>query len=395
MAAFDEHALGVHRDVDHTVDRRPATAGSSRAAPKTGIATRETLLPPNRATPAPPACKPAMAPAFRPANAIPSRPSEMPRSCFIAGIRAAQAAKIVPVMKNISAVAARARRTDGSAIKPSLPGTSPELGQQEVAGHSTIVEDAVNGPQATSEERFFIVTLPRRAEEGVPAMDLSPIRAVLFDFHQTLFQVEHGESWLAGACDRIGRDMTEREITSMLAEINAARDFPDVVEGQRGRDLSAAAHRKATVSWLLAAGVDEALAGALYERLLDPCGWHPYRDTADVLAELTRRGIPVGVISNTGWDIRETFAYYSVAGHVKTFTLSCEHGMEKPDPKFFRRACAELSSVPEETLMVGDNPASDGGAIEAGMHVYLFPAAPPSASRGLRAILRLAGSEGH
>jgi HAD superfamily hydrolase (TIGR01509 family) len=220
-------------------------------------------------------------------------------------------------------------------------------------------------------------------------------KAVLFDFHQTLFQVERGESWVAGACERIGRGLSEAETVALLERINAARAFPEVVREQAGRDLSPEAHRQATVFWLLSGGVDEALAAALYERLLDPCGWHPYRDTADALAELARLGVPVGVISNTGWNLRKTFAYYGMAGHIKSFTLSCEHGRQKPESEFFRIACAELSSAPAETLMVGDNPESDGGAVNAGMHVYLLPPAPPGVSRGLRAVLRMVGPGGH
>ncbi|WP_165975251.1 HAD family hydrolase [Actinomadura rubrisoli] len=220
-------------------------------------------------------------------------------------------------------------------------------------------------------------------------MSRTPVGAVLFDFHQTLFQVEAGESWIGAACTGIGRDTALPEIETLLTQVNAAREFPDVVEGQKGRDRSPEAHRSATLFWLHAGGVDEQLADALYERLLDPSGWHPYRDTAATLAELSRIGVPVGVISNTGWDLRKTFEHYGLAGHVKSFTLSCEHGMEKPDPDFFRLACAELSSPPEETLMVGDNPLSDGGAVAAGMMCHLFPPAPPHASRGLWTILRL------
>lgn len=225
-------------------------------------------------------------------------------------------------------------------------------------------------------------------------MTRAPITAVLFDFHQTLFQVEQGESWIHAACERIRRPITEPEAANLLRRINAAREYPEVIEGQRGRDLAPDAHRRATVGWLRTGGVDEELADALYERLLDPCGWHPYRDAAVTLASLTKWSIPVGVISNTGWDLRKTFAHYGMAADVTSFVLSCEHGREKPDADFFRFACAELNSPPESTLMVGDNPESDGGAVRANMHVYLFPPAPPCASRGLSAVLRLVRAEG-
>ncbi|MGW7577016.1 HAD family hydrolase [Streptomyces sp. NPDC054765] len=70
---------------------------------------------------------------------------------------------------------------------------------------------------------------------------------------------------------------------------------------------------------------------------------------------------------------------------------SYEHHTEKPDPLLFRPACHELGPDPTETLMVGDNPAKDGGAVGAGLRAYVLPAgSAPGSLRGLDAVLRLA-----
>lgn len=64
--------------------------------------------------------------------------------------------------------------------------------------------------------------------------------------------------------------------------------------------------------------------------------------------------------------------------------------MRKPAPALFHAACAAL--VPAETLMVGDDPLSDGGAAAAGLRVYLLAPDARGASRGLSAVVALVGS---
>jgi FMN phosphatase YigB (HAD superfamily) len=49
----------------------------------------------------------------------------------------------------------------------------------------------------------------------------------------------------------------------------------------------------------------------------------------------------------------------------------------------FLGACEALGIAPEETLMVGDNELTDGGASDAGLHVLVLPETPPRQPRGL------------
>jgi FMN phosphatase YigB (HAD superfamily) len=55
----------------------------------------------------------------------------------------------------------------------------------------------------------------------------------------------------------------------------------------------------------------------------------------------------------------------------------------------FRDACAGLGVEPAATLMVGDNPLTDGGAAAAGLVVLLLPAPRATGRRGLRHVLSL------
>jgi HAD superfamily hydrolase (TIGR01509 family) len=130
------------------------------------------------------------------------------------------------------------------------------------------------------------------------------------------------------------------------------------------------------------------LPEAIYERMLRPDGWLPYADTAPVLRELRSAGIPVGVVSNIGFDIRPMFEAWDLAGLVDAWTLSYEVGRCKPDPAIFQRACAALGVDPERTLMVGDTP-DDAGAVRAGCMALVLPPVDTGGTRGLAAVLAL------
>jgi putative hydrolase of the HAD superfamily len=62
-----------------------------------------------------------------------------------------------------------------------------------------------------------------------------------------------------------------------------------------------------------------------------------------------------------------------------------------PAPRLFEAACDGLGVAPEATLMVGDNPLTDGGAVEVGLTAYILPTATDSQDRGLGAVLALMG----
>jgi putative hydrolase of the HAD superfamily len=85
------------------------------------------------------------------------------------------------------------------------------------------------------------------------------------------------------------------------------------------------------------------------------------------------------------------FAHHGLLELVDVFVMSYEHGVVKPAPELFLAACARLGEVPGRTLMVGDNPLADGGAVGIGLPTYLVPIAEPGRPRGLDGALRLAG----
>ncbi|MEU4508700.1 HAD-IA family hydrolase [Nonomuraea wenchangensis] len=110
----------------------------------------------------------------------------------------------------------------------------------------------------------------------------------------------------------------------------------------------------------------------------------PYSDAEAVLSRLTENGLALGVVSDAGWDLRPTFAHHRFDQYFSVWVHSYEYRTEKPDPRLFLHACAQLAVSPEETIMVGDHPAKDGGAAGAGLRSYGLPAgAAPGSRRGL------------
>ncbi|BCB91940.1 HAD family hydrolase [Phytohabitans suffuscus] len=214
-------------------------------------------------------------------------------------------------------------------------------------------------------------------------------KGIIFDFDHTLFTFDDSVDWLRVALGRLGRAADEGTVQVLYDRIEDARGWPEVVAEQRGCQASPAAHRRAVLSWFRRAGADAALADALYARVLDPAGWTPYPDVRPALRRLRERRVPVGVVSNVGWDIRPTLAHHGMGDLVDAYVLSCEHGAEKPDVALFRAACDALGLDPEDGLVIGDDPVNDGAAVRIGLRVHLLPSAPRRRRTWLPAVLDL------
>ncbi|MFC1407501.1 MULTISPECIES: HAD family hydrolase [Streptacidiphilus] len=214
------------------------------------------------------------------------------------------------------------------------------------------------------------------------------VRAVLFDFSGTLFQIRTYADRIRAA---MAEPVDEAAMDIMLSGLEAGLSDPDVVEAQRGRDVSSRAHRRAFSTWYATVPELAPVADVLYEQLQAPEHWVPYVDTDSTLARLTQGGVVLGVVSDVAWDLRATFAHHGLDHYFSSWVHSYEHHTEKPDPLLFQQACHELGVAPEATLMVGDHPAKDGGAAAAGLRSYVLPGrATPGSCRGLDAVLRLA-----
>jgi putative hydrolase of the HAD superfamily len=116
---------------------------------------------------------------------------------------------------------------------------------------------------------------------------------------------------------------------------------------------------------------------ASYYRAWDPHTFtHP--DVAPLLRELRRRGIKVGVLSNTMWPRaahEQIFIRDEVLDLIDGAVYSSEISWVKPHPEAFRAAMRAIGVTdPADCVFVGDRPYDDvHGAKSAGMRAVLVP----------------------
>jgi len=218
---------------------------------------------------------------------------------------------------------------------------------------------------------------------------VTPIRGVLFDWGDTLFSPPDAGTVIVAAAAERGVHIEPTKARALWDELWVAGKMPE--ELAKGRDLSADAHREVwTALFERANAAVPDIAGILYERVMDPSAWIPYPDTAMTLRALRSRGVRIGIVSNVPRDLRPIFAAHGLVELVDTFTHSFEVGAEKPDPRIFLRASEALGTPPRETLMVGDHPVADAGAIVAGLRFYLLPPdGAPDTPRGLDRVVAI------
>lgn len=98
------------------------------------------------------------------------------------------------------------------------------------------------------------------------------------------------------------------------------------------------------------------------------------------LAELKRRGLHTGVVSNGFSGVQER-KLKNAGLEVDVVVLSDEIDINKPDRRLFDYALQKAGATKEESLMVGDNPLTDIlGALSAGWQAILFDPLATSAT---------------
>ena len=198
------------------------------------------------------------------------------------------------------------------------------------------------------------------------------IRGVLFDWGDTLFSPPDAASVIVRAAKDRGVPIDPERARALWDELWEIGKMPE--ELAKGRDLSADAHREIWTGLFERANTAvPGIAPTLYARVMDPRAWIPYPDTEPTLRALRALGKRIGIVSNVPQDLRPIFASHRLSDLVDAFTHSFEVGVEKPDPAIFLRACERLGTQPEETLMVGDHPVADAGALSAGLRFHLLP----------------------
>jgi HAD superfamily hydrolase (TIGR01509 family) len=245
-----------------------------------------------------------------------------------------------------------------------------------------------SNPKSPPRTLFDSMSASDPTEEELAA-PVPAVEAVLFDFSNTLFHIVDLPEWLRRVAAASGRVLAEPD--AVVAALGAAYRRPEVLAVQIGRDTAAHLHRAAMCAWFAEVDFLRGYEDLAYDLMKADDAWLPYPDTEPVLRALADRGVPVGVVSDIGWDLRAHFAYHGLADLVGAVALSYEVGREKPDPLIFLKACSDLGVDPRRTLMVGDSPVRDGGAVAVGLRAFILPAEHRTGERGLRQVLSLLG----
>jgi HAD superfamily hydrolase (TIGR01549 family) len=108
-----------------------------------------------------------------------------------------------------------------------------------------------------------------------------------------------------------------------------------------------------------------------------------YDDALPVLQALRRRGLKLGLVSNTSRDLGAFVRHFAL--EVDGWIASGSYGKVKPSPLIFRAALELVDCEAEHAVMVGDSPEDDvAGARAVGMRALLLDRAgrfPDAADR--------------
>jgi HAD superfamily hydrolase (TIGR01662 family) len=97
-----------------------------------------------------------------------------------------------------------------------------------------------------------------------------------------------------------------------------------------------------------------------------------YDDVAPALQALARRGVKLGLISNSHRCLASFQQHFELEGLIAAAVSSHEHGYMKPHPSIFEAALTLMGAGADESLMVGDSFTHDiEGARSVGMRGIL------------------------
>lgn len=105
-----------------------------------------------------------------------------------------------------------------------------------------------------------------------------------------------------------------------------------------------------------------------------------YPDVEETLAELSRRGVRMAVVSDALPNLPALHTGLGIGHHFEAYAISAELGCTKPDPRMYRHASEALGLPPAQCLFVDDDPTLVAAAIAlgyAGRALHRDPATGP------------------
>lgn len=190
------------------------------------------------------------------------------------------------------------------------------------------------------------------------------IRAVLFDLGGTLVDERQPQIWVEEA-QALGISVDGDSLVHFYNELELEND-------RNGNRWSSEQVWQRILDAAWGAPVDPGKVHTFVERLRSrPTAPSIYSDVRWTLGELKRRGLALGIISNSRSEnsVREILKHNGLDRTFSVVVSSGTEGVAKPDPEIFRRALTRLKVAAHEAFYVGDLPHVDAkAASSAGLH---------------------------
>jgi len=101
--------------------------------------------------------------------------------------------------------------------------------------------------------------------------------------------------------------------------------------------------------------------------------WLPFEGVREVLDELQRRSIGMGIISNWDWTAREVLTAAGLIDYFDPIVISCEVDCMKPESRIFELALEKVDISARQCLYIGDNYYDDAlGSRKVGMQALII-----------------------
>ena len=192
------------------------------------------------------------------------------------------------------------------------------------------------------------------------------IRAVCFDLDGTLggYGGDFG-GLLAVARTELGLERCDMNRFAAIVQQELRRDGPLDLATVMERTLERLEQRPPPDLRDLAAAITARYASEV----------RPAPGAAKLLERLDAAGVRLGLITNGPVDMqRAALGALGFEGRFRVVIVSGDRDVaaRKPSPRVFGLACTGLETLPEETLMVGDDPVADvRGALDYGLQAVL------------------------
>ncbi len=195
-------------------------------------------------------------------------------------------------------------------------------------------------------------------------------QAVLFDFHDTLAELVGGTDHVVAHHVGVPVD----DLRRALADVFATHVPRLRTDGVWPHQPDVMFHRLYEGLYERLGRVDDPtpVVDRLRAVFWAPESYRAYPDARPALERLRARGIRLGLLSNSDFDLHPVLEHIGLGDLFEAAVPAFAHGVEKPDPAAFELAMDQMGSDPEHCWFVGDHPEFDAIASDQlGMRAVL------------------------